>query len=211
MILKKFTVGPLSTNCYVFADKDTKEAVVIDPGGEPAAIKDFISKNHLKVKYVINTHGHGDHIAANSHFPEAQVLIHKEDAAFLVDPVLNLSSSFGTAVSVPAAAKLLSDGDKIKVGKLTLEVIHTPGHTPGGIALKYDSMLFSGDTLFFESIGRADIPNASLDKLLYSIKNKLMALEDDCKVYPGHGPETTIGHERRHNPFIRFLKNERID
>lgn len=202
MIFKKFVVGPLETNCYVFGDEDSKEAVVIDPGGDPAVIKNYIKKNNLKLKYIINTHGHGDHIGANPCFPEAAVLIHELDADFLKEPALNLSSSFGFSISVPKANRLLNDGDKIKVGELGLEVIHTPGHTPGGICLKYDDIIFTGDTLFFEGVGRTDIPNASWDKLLESIKNKLMALPDEIRVYPGHGPETSIGHERKHNPFL---------
>lgn len=202
MIFKKFVVGPLETNCYLFGDEDSKEVVLIDPGGNPAAIKKFIDKNRLKLKYIINTHGHGDHIGANSYFSETAVLIHKSDAEFLNNPGLNLSSSFGFHISMPKADRLLNDGDKIKVGKLELEVLHTPGHTPGGICLKYDNCVFSGDTLFFEGVGRTDLPDASSQAILNSIKTKLMTLPDDCKVYPGHGPETTIGHERKHNPFI---------
>lgn len=202
MILKRFVVGPLETNCYVLGDEDSKEAVVIDPGGDPEAIKNYIKKNNLKLKYIINTHGHGDHIGANPYFPGADVLIHESDADFLTEPALNLSSSFGLKISVPKANRLLNDGDKIKVGKLELEVMHTPGHTPGGICLRYDNIIFTGDTLFFEGVGRTDIPNASWDRLLESIKNKLMALPDESRVYPGHGPETSIGHERKHNPFL---------
>jgi len=201
MILKKFVVGPLETNCYVFADESAGEAVVIDPGANPAPIKDFIKKNGLKVKYVINTHGHGDHIGANSHF-SADVLIHESDAGFLSNPRLNLSLVFGAHISTPPANRLLKDGDKINVGALTLEVLHTPGHTRGGICLKYDNIAFTGDTLFFEGVGRTDLPDGSGEQIISSIKNKLMTLPDDCRAYPGHGRETTIGHERKHNPFI---------
>lgn len=201
MILKKFVVGPLETNCYIFGDEDSKEAVLIDPGGDSDKIKNFIKKNNLKLKYIINTHGHGDHIAGNSDFSN-EVLIHKLDRDFLEDPGLNLSSSFGVEINSPKANQLLEEGDKIKIGKLELEVMHTPGHTPGGISLKCDNLVFSGDTLFFEGVGRTDIPNASWDTLLDSIKDKLMCLPDDCKVYPGHGQETTIGHERKYNPFL---------
>jgi len=201
VILKRFVVGALETNCYVFADEDTKEAAVIDPGGDPAAVVEFVKSNGLKLKFVINTHGHGDHIGANSYF-SADVLIHESDASFLTDPNLNLSSAFGAHISAAPASRLLKNGDKINVGKLTLEVIHTPGHTPGGISLKHDNIVFTGDTLFFEGVGRTDLPNGSWDKLLDSIRNNLMILPDDCKAYPGHGAETTIGHERRHNPFL---------
>ena len=201
MILKKFVVGALETNCYVFADEETGDAAVIDPGGDSAKIKNFIKKNNLKLKYVINTHGHGDHIGGNSDFG-ADVLVHKLDKDFLRDPHLNLSASFGAEINSPQAARLLNDGDKVTIGRLSLEVMHTPGHTPGGICLKCGNLIFSGDTLFFEGVGRTDIPNASWEILLGSIKNKLMALPDACKVYPGHGPQTTIGHERQHNPFL---------
>lgn len=205
MILEKFIVGPLETNCYIFADEDTKEAAVIDPGAEAAVLKNFITKNNLKLKYIINTHGHGDHIGANALLAQeggVELLIHELDADFLNTPSLNLSSAFGVRIKAPAATRLLKDGDRITVGSLSLEVLHTPGHTPGGISLRSDGVVFTGDTLFYEGVGRTDLPNSSEKAILESIKNKLMALPDDCKVYPGHGPETTIGHERRHNPFL---------
>jgi hydroxyacylglutathione hydrolase len=201
MVLKKFIVGPLETNCYIFGDEDSKEVVLIDPGADPALIKNYIKKDALKLKYIINTHGHGDHIGANSQF-DAPVLIHKADGDFLEDPGLNLSSSFGFNIIAPKASQFLSEADVIKVGKVGLEVIYTPGHTPGGICLKYEDVIFTGDTLFFEGVGRTDIPNTSWEKLLRSIKYKLMTLPDSCRVYPGHGPETTIGHERKYNPFL---------
>lgn len=201
MLLKKFVVGPLETNCYVFGDEESREVVVIDPGGEVRQVHSFIQKNHLTVKYVINTHGHGDHIGANGSFAAA-ILVHKIDKDLLHDPHLNLSESFGTRIASPQATRLLDDGDTVQVGRLTLEVIHTPGHTPGGICLRHDNVLFSGDTLFFEGVGRTDLPNGSSSALISSIKSRLMTLPDDCKVYPGHGPQTTIGHEREFNPFI---------
>lgn len=205
MILKRFVVGPLETNCYVFADEDTKEAAIIDPGGEPAAILKFIKNNALKPRYVINTHGHGDHIGANYFFAKesgVSLLIHEDDADFLNTPKLNLSSTFGVSIKAPPATRLLKDGDRIDIGKLYLEVLHTPGHTPGGVCLRYDGAVFTGDTLFYEGIGRTDLPNSSEKAILESINNKLMTLPDDCVAYPGHGPETSIGHERKHNPFL---------
>jgi len=201
MILKKFVVGPLETNSYIFGDENSKEAVLIDPGGESNNINKFIKNENLKLKYVINTHGHGDHISGNSDF-NVDVLVHKLDKDFLENPLLNLSASFGAQVSSPEANRFLNEGDKIDIGSAYLEVIHTPGHTPGGICLRYNNILFSGDTLFFEGVGRTDIPNASWEALMDSLKNKLMKFPDECKVYPGHGPETTIGHERKNNPFL---------
>ncbi|NQU73198.1 MAG: MBL fold metallo-hydrolase [Candidatus Omnitrophica bacterium] len=200
-LLKKFVVGPLETNSYIFGDEGSREVVLIDPGGESNKINKFIKAANLKLKYVINTHGHGDHIGGNSDF-NVGVLVHKLDKDFLENPLLNLSASFGAQVISPKASRFLNDGDKIDIGNVYLEVIHTPGHTPGGICLRYDNLIFSGDTLFFEGVGRTDIPNASWEALMDSLKNKLMQLPDACKVYPGHGSETTIGHERKNNPFL---------
>jgi glyoxylase-like metal-dependent hydrolase (beta-lactamase superfamily II) len=198
-------VGPLEANCYVFADEATKEAAIIDPGGEPSAIQKYLKDNALKPRCVINTHGHGDHIGANHFFAKesgVSLLIHEDDADFLNSPKLNLSSAFGMIIKAPPATRLLKDRDRIDVGKLYLEVLHTPGHTPGGICLRYNGAVFTGDTLFYEGIGRTDLPNSSEEAILASIRNKLMVLPDECLVYPGHGPETSIGHERRHNPFL---------
>jgi glyoxylase-like metal-dependent hydrolase (beta-lactamase superfamily II) len=205
VIIEKFVVGALETNCYVVADEETKEAAVIDPGAAPAAIKNFIKKNHLTVKYVINTHGHGDHIAANVHFAEkgsVDLLIHELDADLLGKPALNLSAAFGADIRSPAATQYLKDGDEIALGRLCLKVLHTPGHTPGGISLVCGTAVFTGDTLFYEGIGRTDLAGSSERAIQESVKDKLLALPDNYTVYPGHGPETTIGHERRHNPFI---------
>ena len=197
MLLKKFVVGALQTNCYIFGDSETKEVALIDPGGDASAIKRYIEKNDLKLRYVINTHGHGDHIAANADFAAA-LLIHELDADCLEDPHLNLSSSFGAGIRCRQANRLLKDGDVITVGGETLEVLHTPGHTAGGICLRHDDILFSGDTLFYEGVGRTDLPNSSWEALEDSIKNRLFKLPDACRVLPGHGPETTIGHEKNY-------------
>lgn len=205
MILKRFVVGPLETNCYVFADEGTREAAIIDPGADTGAISEYIKKNGLKVRYVINTHGHGDHIGGNYFFAQkggVGLLIHEDDADFLTAPGLNLSAAFGVSIKAPAATRLLKDGEKIQVGGLYLEVLHTPGHTPGGICLRSGDVVFTGDTLFYEGVGRTDLPNSSDKAIFKSIKDKLMTLPDDCRVYPGHGPQTTIGHERKHSPFL---------
>ncbi|MFH1847637.1 MAG: MBL fold metallo-hydrolase, partial [Candidatus Omnitrophota bacterium] len=192
MIFKKFVVGPLFTNSYVFGDEQTKEVVLIDPGADAKPIQGYLRSNGLKLIAVINTHGHGDHIGANGAF-KTDVLIHEDDKDLLVNPALNLSTSFGAGITSPAAARTLKDNDKIKVGKISLKVIHTPGHTRGGICLQNKDMLFAGDTLFFEGVGRTDLPGASWSDLLTSIKDKLFILPDECRVFPGHGPDTTIG------------------
>lgn len=200
-ILKALAVGPLETNCYIFGCAATKEAAVIDPGAEDALIKKQIDTLGLTPKCVINTHGHGDHIGANSKMG-LPVFIHASDAQLLTDPVKNISEMLGVTVSSPPANRLLEDGDKIEIGNLVLEVIHTPGHTSGSICLKCEDVVFTGDTLFAEGAGRTDLPGGSEFKLIKSIKERLLVLPDGTKVYPGHGPPTSIGHEREHNPFI---------
>jgi glyoxylase-like metal-dependent hydrolase (beta-lactamase superfamily II) len=194
MLVKMFTVGMLGTNCYVVGDKDSGEAAVIDPGldteSEAQHILDEIERNGLRIKYIINTHGHPDHnggnqtLRNNSHAP---ILIHDADASML---------------NGPPADRRLSEGDTIEIGNLKLRVIHTPGHSPGSIALLAEDYVFSGDTLFAGSIGRYDLPGASLKELVNSLK-KLLTLPDHVKVCPGHGPVTTIGQERRSNPFLQ--------
>lgn len=201
MILEKIVVGPMQVNCYILSSPGTSEAIVIDPGAEPEKIKSRLKNYGLKVNCVVNTHGHADHIGANAHFA-APVYIHHLDANFLNNPQLNLSSMFGLPLSLPVQALLLEDGQKLKAGEICLEVIHTPGHTPGGICLNAGEFCFTGDTLFAQGIGRTDIPSASEKDLLSSIREKLLILQDKVIIYPGHGPSSTIGEERKNNPFI---------
>jgi glyoxylase-like metal-dependent hydrolase (beta-lactamase superfamily II) len=155
---------------------------------------------------IINTHGHADHIMANSKIREATkapLYIHAADAPMLLSARLNLSQFLGADYTCQQADKLLADGDSIKVGEFQLKAAHTPGHTPGGISLITDGAVFSGDTLFAESVGRTDFPGGSQSQIVESIKSKLIVLDDAVKVLPGHGPATTIGWERSHNPFIQ--------
>ena len=198
-ILKALPVGPVAANCYIFGCANTKEAVVIDPGAEDNLIKQQISALGLTAICVINTHGHGDHIGANSKMG-LPVFIHAADAQCLTNPLKNMSVMLGVPISSPPASRLLEDGDKINVGDLILEVMHTPGHTPGSICLRCDEIVFTGDTLFAEGVGRTDLPGGSGFKLIKSIREKLFILSEETKVYPGHGPATTIGHEKGHNP-----------
>ncbi len=200
-MIKKIVVGGLETNCYIFADLQTREAALIDPASDgDNVIKSELERHNLKLKCIINTHGHGDHISSNYKF-RAPIFIHMSDADFLTDTELNMSAAFGFNIKSPPADRLLKDGDIIEVGSLKLKVLHTPGHTPGGISLLTDGAVFTGDTLFRNGVGRTDFPYGSEQKLFDSIKHKLMPLDDDTVVYPGHGPLSTIGKERRHNGF----------
>ena len=207
MFLERLVVGALETNCYLISCKKTKKAVVIDPGGEDEVelILNLLQIYNFDLKYVINTHGHIDHIVGNDLLKaktEALLLIHKLDADMLVDANKNFSSFMGKEIYSPSADKLLEEGDEISLGTLNLIVIHTPGHTPGGISLVLNNIVFTGDTLFAGGIGRTDLPGGSYQDLIKSIKEKLLILGDDRIIYPGHGPDSTIGEERRKNPYI---------
>lgn len=199
--LAAFTVGMLEENCYILADPDTKEACLIDPGAEPNRIKDALGKSGFNLNFIINTHGHGDHIAANGAFA-APIYIHRLDKDFLKDPAKNMSLAFVFTVSSPAASRLLEDGDVLALGSLKLVVIHTPGHTPGSISIKVDDVIFTGDALFRGAIGRTDFDYGDEAVLLKSIRQRLLVFEDDTVIYPGHGASSTIGEERRSNPFL---------
>ena len=208
MFLKRLVIGALETNCYLIACVKTKKAAVIDPGGEEGTdlILNLLQKNNFNLKYIINTHGHIDHIAGNNSLKaktQALLLIHRLDADMLVDANKNFSSLMGKEICSPPTDKFLEEGDEITLGILKLTVIHTPGHTPGGISLVLNNIVFTGDTLFAESIGRTDLPGGSYQDLQKSIKEKLLVLSDDTIIYPGHGPDSTIGEERRKNPYIK--------
>jgi glyoxylase-like metal-dependent hydrolase (beta-lactamase superfamily II) len=201
MILEKIVVGPIETNCYILGSALTHEAFVIDPGAEAEEIKSCLRKHQLKIKAVVNTHGHLDHIGADASM-DAPVYIHRLDAEFLTNPDLNLGRMFGFALPTIKPDLLLEDGEKIKAGEICLEVIHTPGHTPGGICLHSDNICFTGDTLFAEGVGRTDIPSANEKDLLAAIHKRLLMLPDEVTIYPGHGPSSTIGQARKDNPFL---------
>ena len=200
-LLKRFVVGLLGTNCYLVADAVTREACLIDPGWDPEPIKKHIIKDGLSLKFIINTHGHGDHIGANSAF-HVPIYIHRLEADFLTDPDKNLSRVFTKGIVSPAAERLLENGDKIKLGELELMILHTPGHTPGSISVVIGGDAFTGDALFAGSIGRTDLAYGDHDQLIRSITEKLFALKDDTVIYPGHGECSTIGEEKKSNPFF---------
>jgi hydroxyacylglutathione hydrolase len=206
LIIKKLEVGPIMANCFILGCEDTREAVVIDPGDEADKILMELAKAELKVTYLINTHGHFDHVGANKRMKDvtrAILAIHPDDVPMLGE-LSRSAASFGLAAeNSPEPDLLLSHGDKITFGKITLEVIHTPGHSRGGICLYTKGHLFAGDTLFAGSIGRTDLPGGDYDTLIASIKEKLLILPEDTRVYTGHGPETTLMNEKRMNPFLR--------
>lgn len=205
MILTRLVVGPLQVNCFIVADEKSKEAVVIDPGDDAQDILSIIKEKGLKVKYIVNTHGHFDHVGANKAVKDAtgaQILIHEDDAPVLASAGKQ-SAAFGmNPVSSPPADRYVKQGDIITAGEISLKVLHTPGHSPGGICLLEQGVVFTGDALFAGSIGRTDFPGGNLMSLLRSIKTNLMSLPDETKVFSGHGPASTIGEERQENPFL---------
>lgn len=207
MILRRLIVGPLAANCYILAASKGSEAVVIDPGAEAERILRVIQDNDLKLKCIINTHGHYDHFGACDQVAKAtgaKILIHADDAELLGKPVENLSLIYGAYSSSASWNELLEDGQIVTVEELKLKILHTPGHTEGSISILVNGLLFTGDLLFKGSVGRTDFPNSSWSKLVESLK-KIISLPDSTKIYPGHGPETTLAQEKELNPFLRGL------
>ncbi|MEM2341375.1 MAG: MBL fold metallo-hydrolase [Candidatus Bathyarchaeia archaeon] len=211
MLIIPLTVGLLSTNCYIVACERTCKALIIDPGFDeveaPWILKE-IDEHNLRIKYVLNTHGHMDHISGNTLVKEtlrAKIIIHQSDACMLTDPLKNLSMLLGRAVISPPPDLTIQNGEILRIGFLKFKVIHTPGHTPGSISLycEDERVVFTGDTLFARSIGRTDLPGGSYETLISTIRGRLFNLPDETAVYPGHGDRTTIGIERKWNPFLR--------
>jgi len=205
VIFKKLVVGPFASNCYIIGSESNKEGVIIDPGADAEEILNNVKDLGLDTKFIVLTHGHIDHIGALKEVKDAtgaEAAIHTDDAKSLNDH--SLGRVFGLSYPPPPAPdRLLKGGDSIDIGDLHLLVLHTPGHSPGGICLLGDGVVFSGDTLFNYGIGRTDLPGGSYSQLMNSIHTKLMILPDNTIVYPGHGPDTTIGTERGGNPFLR--------
>ena len=206
MKIEKFVTGIISTNCYLVINEETKQTVVIDPAGCPSYLMGHMKSEGLQVEAILLTHGHFDHIMGiddlRREFP-VPVYVHEGDRETLLDPALNLSSSYTNGYTFDGA-DYIRDGQRLELAGFSFQVIHTPGHTPGGVCyyLESEGVLFSGDTLFQNSVGRTDFPNSSMSDLIRSLREKVMKLPDDVKVYPGHMGETTIGHERKYNPFI---------
>lgn len=205
MIVERVVVGSYAVNCYVIGDEKTKEAVIVDPGADSKSILSVVNKHNLKVKYIILTHAHGDHIGALDAVKaetNAPVYIHEADDSMLRDKHRNFTSLMGGKAVEMGADKLLKDGDVLTVGDIELNIIHTPGHSKGGISIQFENILICGDSLFAGSIGRTDLEGGSFPQLIQSIKEKLLVLEDNITVLPGHGPSSTIGRERASNPFL---------
>lgn len=204
MILEKLVVGPLASNCYIIGSETSRVGAVIDPGDDARQILSSINGLELDIKYIILTHGHLDHTGALKKVKEAtgaSVAVHSADGKELNDSYLSMFLGVSYP-ELPPPDRLLEDGDTIDIGNLGFTVVHTPGHTPGSICLLGEGILFSGDTLFNYGIGRADLPGGNPQQLMESIRQRLLKLPDETKVYPGHGPDTTIGAERRSNPFL---------
>lgn len=207
--LRTIVSMPFEENCYVIGRADRRDVVVVDPGFEPDLILEYLQDEGLTVAAILNTHGHADHIAGNAAmkeaFPDAPLVIGIGDAPMLTDADLNLSAPFGLAVVSPPADRTLVEGERIDYAGLDLDVLEIPGHSPGHIVfiLKGDKThIIGGDVLFRGSVGRTDFPGGSFELLRSGIHAKLWPLPDDAVIYPGHGPVTTIGHEKRTNPFV---------
>ncbi|MDH4100717.1 MAG: MBL fold metallo-hydrolase [Nitrospirota bacterium] len=205
-MIKMVTVGPLGVNCYIISCDRTKEGVVVDPGGDADYILEEVRRHEVSVKYILNTHGHFDHVGANDEVKKAtgaEVRIHPADERLLAD-ASDHGAMFGVPTKSQAAADgPLEDGMVLSVGDVSLTVLHTPGHTKGGVCLAGDGFVVTGDTLFAGSVGRTDFPGGNYGQLIRSIREKLFPLADASVVLPGHGPTSTMAHEKRSNPFIK--------
>lgn len=204
MIITRKPLGVYAANSYILRCEDTDEAVVVDPGGESEEIIKFLTDENLKLKYIVLTHAHGDHIGGVIDLKEkydVPVLIHEGDEELLNDSEKNLSTHIPMKEIAFKSDKNLKDGDIITFGNVELQVIHTPGHSPGCICLKSGNDILTGDTLFKGSIGRTDLYGSS-DEIVNSINQKLMIYDDRVNIHPGHGAESTVGYEKANNPFL---------
>jgi glyoxylase-like metal-dependent hydrolase (beta-lactamase superfamily II) len=210
--IETLALGAFEANAYLLVSDDGRQAILIDAPDEIEPMIDLATSLGVVPELLVHTHGHVDHMAGNEllkrRWPDLRIAIHEADAVMLESPERNLSALFGEGATSPPADRLLKDGDKIVLGEETLEVLHTPGHTAGGIGLYLSHprsgppLVFTGDTLFAGSIGRTDFPGGDSKQLLRSIRAKLLTLPDETVCYPGHGPPTTIGRERRENPYL---------
>lgn len=204
--IKTMILGRVQTNCYIVRDPGSKEAVVIDPADQAEKIDKYLKENDLVCKRILLTHGHFDHITGAESLKGltgADIYAHENEVDLLRDPDLNASANMGYEVRLEPDI-LLKDKEEFEAAGMTWQVIYTPGHTGGGVCyyLKDKGILFSGDTLFHESVGRTDLPTGNHEQLMESVNGRLLVLQDETEVYPGHGRPTTIGHERSFNPYL---------
>jgi glyoxylase-like metal-dependent hydrolase (beta-lactamase superfamily II) len=208
LIIKMLAVGPFAANCYIVGSSQTKQGMLIDPGAEAETVLKTVQQAGLTISVILITHAHVDHIGALREVQartNARFFAHEAEKGFVFSAPMRMLTSIGVSpVKSPSSPdRVLKDGDHVDVGDLRFEVLHTPGHSSGGICLSGHGVVFSGDTLFNLGIGRTDFPGMSHERLIESIRDKLMVLPDETVVYPGHGPSTTIGRERRGNPFLQ--------
>jgi hydroxyacylglutathione hydrolase len=205
LIFEVFPAGVFQANCFIIGDKNTKDGAIIDPGGNVKGIMEEVKELGLNIKYIILTHGHGDHIAAVAGIKEetgAKILINQKDEYLVKGATLDLIPILRN-MKLFEVDGYISEGDILKLGEMEVHVFETPGHTPGSVSLKIGDKIITGDAVFRGSIGRTDFEFGSQEQLIESIKDKILTLSDEVAIFPGHGPSTTVGAERKHNPFLK--------
>lgn len=204
--VQRIVVGPLQANCYLVIDQESRESLVVDPGAEAGRILEQIRRFQAQVKLIVLTHSHGDHIGGVEEIKNetgAFLAVHSLEADWIVDPEMNLSALIGMPISTPPADRMLDEGDEIQLGRSILQTIHTPGHSPGGLTLKTDGLIVCGDLIFQEGIGRTDLPGGDMTVLMNTIREKIYTLPEETVIHPGHGNPTSVGYEKRSNPFVK--------
>lgn len=206
MRILRIPAGIYAANCYIVYSETTQDGIIVDPGGDAAELLQAVKENDINLKYIVLTHGHGDHIGGVSGIKSKlniPLLVHEDDVELIEDGSKNMSSVMAMGPVEIHPDKTLKNGDIIEFGDIAAKVIHTPGHTKGGICLLIEDHLISGDTLFKSSVGRSDLPGGDHKTLIKSIKNRVLSLPDNTIVLPGHGESTTVGREKQYNQFLR--------